>query len=100
MKMPKMGRMVSSVAGVALLLTCAACGAEQGPECKAFVACVEEFDTLRNTDTNVDRFLPDGACWNGDKGAAVCELACRRGVILLHQQENRLTCKTARGDTL
>lgn len=76
------------------------CGAEQGPECKAFVVCVEELDSLRNTETNVDRFLPGGACWGGEKGAAVCEAACRRGVVLLHQQEASLTCKTARGGTL
>ncbi len=67
-------------------------GAEQGPECKAFVECVVAVDVLRSTQTNVDRFLPDGACWSGRKGAAVCESACRRGVVLLHEQEPKLTC--------
>lgn len=80
----------SASAMPALLVACA--GAEQGPECKAFVECVAAVDVLRSTQTNVDRFLPDGACWGGKKGAAVCESACRRGVVLLHEQEPRLTC--------
>ncbi len=65
---------------------------EQGPECKAYLACVEEFDALRGTKTNVDRFLPEGACWGGDKGAEVCESSCRRGVPVLRAQEPRLAC--------
>ena len=80
--------------GVALALAAApACSdVEQGPGCRAFVACVKEADALRGTATNVDRFLPDGACWNGSKGAAVCESACRRGVPVLRAQESRLAC--------
>jgi hypothetical protein len=80
--------------GVALALAAApACAnVEQGPECRAFVACVKEADALWGTDTNVERFLPNGACWNGSKGAAVCEDACRRGVPVLRAQESRLAC--------
>lgn len=83
-------RAISAVAAWTLLVACRR--AEQGPECKAFVECVAALDVLRSTQTNVDRFLPDGACWNGRKGAAVCESACRRGVALLHEQEPELTC--------
>lgn len=79
----------------AFFLLATGCSAEQGPECKAFVACVAELDGIRSTQTNVDRFLPDGACWNVEKGAAVCESACRRGMSLLHEQEPSLTCKGA-----
>jgi hypothetical protein len=68
---------------------------EQGPDCRAFVACVQELDTLRSTRTNVDRFLPAGACWEGSKGAAVCESACRRGIPVLRTQEPRLSCASA-----
>ena len=81
---------VSAAAQSTLLVACGR--AEQGPECKAFVECVAAVDVLRSTTTNVDRFVPDGACWGGAKGAAVCESACRRGVVLLHQQEPQLVC--------
>ncbi len=81
---------VSAFALSTLLVACR--DAEQGPECKAFVGCVAALDVLRSTRTNVDRFLPAGACWSGPKGAAVCESACRRGVALLHEQEPQLTC--------
>lgn len=81
---------VSAVAQSTLLVACGR--AEQGPECEAFVECVTAVDVLRSTTTNVDRFLPDGACWGGTKGAEVCESACRRGVVLLLQQEPQLVC--------
>lgn len=77
----------------ALSMLLVACGrVEQGPECEAFVECVAALDVLRSTRTNVDRFLPDGACWGGAKGGAVCESSCRRGVVLLREQEPELTC--------
>ncbi len=86
-------RTILAISAAALWMLLGACrGAEQGPECKAFVECVGALDVLRSTQTNVDRFLPDGACWKGPKGAAVCESACRRGVALLHEQEPALTC--------
>ncbi len=97
---PRFRSVFSTLGLVAFAFSSIACAAEQGPECKAFVVCVSEFDTLRQTETNVDRFLPEGACWGGEKGAAVCEAACRRGIVLLHQQEAALTCKTARGGAL
>ncbi len=86
-------RSFDAILASAVVTLVAACGgAEQGPECKAFVECVAALDALRSTQTNVDRFLPDGACWNGTKGAGVCESSCRRGVVLLHEQEPQLTC--------
>ena len=81
---------ISALAVCTLPVACG--GAEPGPECQAFVECVAAVDVLRSTQTNVDRFLPDGACWSGPKGAAVCESSCRRGVVLLHEQEPQLTC--------
>ncbi|MBK6697267.1 MAG: hypothetical protein IPG50_34525 [Myxococcales bacterium] len=80
---------------IALLPGCS--DVEQGPECRAFVACVKEADTVRGTVTNVDRFLPSGACWGGEKGAAVCESACRRGVPVLRAQEPRVACASGEG---
>ena len=77
----------------ALAATSACSDVAQGPECRAFVACVKEADVRRGTVTNVDRFLPDGACWNGSKGAEVCENACRRGVPVLRRQES-VACVT------
>lgn len=68
------------------------CGAEQGPECRAFVACVAKLDAVKLTQTNVSRFLPEGACWGSDKSAQVCESSCRRGVIQLLAQEPLLAC--------
>lgn len=76
-----------------LALTAATgCGAAQGPDCRAFVACVAKLDALKLTQTNVSRFLPEGACWGSDKGAQVCESSCRRGVIQLLAQEPLLSC--------
>lgn len=68
------------------------CGTEQGPECRAFVACVAKLDSLKSTQTNVARFSPEGACWGSDKSARVCESACRRGVGQLLSQEPLLAC--------
>lgn len=82
-----------SLAATFWALLCASCGAEQGPECKAFVSCVGELDVLHGTHTNVDRFLPEGACWGSDKGAEVCESACRRGIPRLREQEPQLSCQ-------
>jgi hypothetical protein len=39
------------------------CGAEQGPDCRAFVACVAQLDALESTQTNVSRLLSEGAYW-------------------------------------
>lgn len=90
---PGLGHLLRvAFAGLSLLSGCGA--AEQGPHCRAFVDCVAEFDGLRGTQTNVDRFLPAGSCWEGEKGAAVCENACRRGVPVLKQQEPALLCET------
>lgn len=76
-----------------LALTAATgCGAAQGPDCRAFVACVAKLDALKLTQTNVSRFLPEGACWGSDKSAQVCESSCRRGVIQLLAQEPLLSC--------
>lgn len=86
-------RYLNKLPAAAFCLWLSACGdAEQGPACKAFVRCVSELDTQRSTSTNVERFQPGGACWNGSKGAAVCENACRRGITLLSEQEPALTC--------
>lgn len=68
------------------------CGAEQGPDCRAFVACVAKLDALKSTQTNVSRFLPQGACWGSEKSAQVCESSCRRGVAQLLIQEPLLSC--------
>jgi hypothetical protein len=65
---------------------------EQGPHCRAFIACVADYDEMRGTRTNVDRFLPGGSCWEGEKGAEVCENACRRGIPVLRQQQPELAC--------
>lgn len=67
--------------------------AEQGPQCRAYIECVRQADAERDTVTNVDRFLSDGACWDGTKGAAVCESACRRGIPVLRGQEPAITCE-------
>jgi hypothetical protein len=79
-----------SLTATALISGCAE--AEQGPHCRAYVECVRQADAERDTVTNVDRFLPDGACWDGTKGAAVCESSCRRGIPVLRGQEPAITC--------
>jgi hypothetical protein len=69
--------------------------AEQGPHCRAYVDCVRQADAQRGSVTNVDRFLADGACWDGVKGAAVCESSCRRGIPVLQKQEPAIACEAA-----
>lgn len=88
---------IAVAASIASFAAIACNDPEQGPDCRAFVACVKELDVLRGTTTNVARFEPDGACWDGKKGAEVCESACRRGVPVLRAEEPRLTCATANG---
>ena len=88
---PKWLKFVLSAGALTLGAGCAE--PEQGPECRAFVACVGAADAERGTQTNVDRFLPDGACWDGVKGAAVCESSCRRGIPVLRKQEPNITCE-------
>jgi hypothetical protein len=80
-----------------LLLFGASCGrAEQGPNCSAFVECVQQLDALRGATTDVARFEPGGACWKGDKGAEVCERSCARGLPRLESQQPELTCTMPR----
>jgi hypothetical protein len=66
---------------------------EPGRFCNAYVDCVRGFDTERGTTTNVDRFVDGGACWDGQKGADVCEMACKRGIPVLTRQEPTLDCE-------
>lgn len=61
------------------------CGAPQpqSEACRRFVACVRALDAQRGRSTNVDRFLPGGACWGGVAGARLCTEGCERGLPIL-----------------
>lgn len=69
------------------------CGpVEQTGSCRSFVACVEELDVARGTSTDAERYLPDGACWGGEKIAELCDRSCIKGLTLLGTQQPSLGC--------
>lgn len=52
----------------------------QTPGCAAYVACVQAVDATTAATTNLDRFLPGGACWvNGETGES-CTTGCERAL--------------------
>jgi hypothetical protein len=62
---------------------CSGAPPPQSASCQAYAACVAARDAARGTTTNVDRFLADGACWGTAEGAAACDGACTRGLVVL-----------------
>jgi hypothetical protein len=63
-----------------------ACGVTRAPapSCVDYVACVQARDAARGATTDVERFLPDGACWTSAQEAAdACAEACARGLDVL-----------------
>jgi hypothetical protein len=72
------------VAATAARLFVACTGAQPPSDsCRIYTACVAARDAVRDTTTNVDRFLVDGACWGTEEGAAACDGACARGLEVL-----------------
>ena len=53
---------------------------KQSAECAQYVSCVRAFDAKEDVTTNAKRFEPDGACWGGVEGAALCTRACAGGL--------------------
>lgn len=63
---------------------------EQSASCAAYVSCVEARDLALGQSTNLDRFLPGGACWGGAEGGALCDRACTNGLDWLQANEDDL----------
>lgn len=83
--------MAAAVCALAVLV--GGCGkAQQGPACRAFVSCVQQFDARNAVATDVARFMPEGGCWDSDKLADLCEKSCERGLPRLKAQDPGLEC--------
>ena len=53
---------------------------KQSSECAQYVSCVRAMDESEGVTTNAARFEPEGACWGGPEGAALCTRACSGGL--------------------
>jgi hypothetical protein len=63
-----------------MLAGCLGGPVEQTPGCAAYVACMRALDATTASTTNLDRFVPGGACWvNGETGAG-CATGCERAL--------------------
>lgn len=74
------------LAPVALLLSACSESVEQAPSCTRYVECVEELDEEEGVQTDLERFVPGGNCWNSDVGAELCATACERGLLLIQER--------------
>lgn len=57
--------------------------AEQSPQCARYVECVRARDVALGIQTDVERFLPGGACWGGFEGGELCTNGCENGLAFL-----------------
>lgn len=62
----------------------------QAESCQRYVACIRALDERDGKETNVDRFDPGGACWNGEEQAHVCDQSCERGLEWLSDRYDDL----------
>lgn len=63
-------------------LLLAACGGEVEPSasCVSYVACVRAHDADLGITTDLARFEPGGACWDGASIATLCDQSCTNGL--------------------
>lgn len=73
---------MSRLAWVATLAGCTLPVAPR-PACGAYVDCVRALDASEGVATDVERYLPEGACWGGDELADLCERSCENGLTWL-----------------
>lgn len=68
---------------------------EQSPGCATYVACLRALDADAGTTTNLDRFVPGGACWvNGVTGEG-CATGCERALTRLKERTPALPAECA-----
>ncbi len=86
------------VAGVLLaggLAGCLGGPVTQSPSCATYVACMRALDADAGTTTNLDRFLPGGACWVNSVTGDGCATGCQRGVAWLQARQAPLPAECA-----
>lgn len=70
-------RIQLGLVAAAILGLAGACGVVSSPECEAYVQCQEHYDTVRNRDpSEVNKYLPDGICWESQDIADDCTAEC------------------------
>lgn len=60
---------------------------EQSAACEQYVSCLDARDAELGLQTNTLRFEPNGACWGGAEGAALCDRACDNGLQWLQEAD-------------
>ena len=58
----------------------------QTESCAQWVSCIDARDVELGIETNNDRFLTTGNCWNNPDIGALCDKACTSGLV--YMQEN------------
>lgn len=60
------------------------------PACGEYLDCVRALDEAEGVTTDVARYLDDGACWEGDEIADLCERSCVNGLAFLRARAEGL----------
>lgn len=69
-------------------LACSGCAEViQSDVCAQYVTCLADRDAAQGTQTDVERFVAGGPCWEGAEGAELCTNACERGLDFLATHE-------------
>ena len=64
-----------------VLLGLGACArVDQSESCRRYVACVRAADARDGVTTDAVRFEPEGACWDNETIAELCDRACVRAL--------------------
>lgn len=80
---------------VVVLVGCLGGPVAQTVGCADYVACIKALDAPTGATTNLDRFLPGGACWvNGETGEG-CATGCERALSRLRDRVPQLPAECA-----
>lgn len=60
---------------------------QQSEDCQALVACARAKDRSAGTTTDVSRYEAEGACWENEGIAELCERSCTRGMAFIRSRE-------------
>jgi hypothetical protein len=62
----------------------------QAPQCQAWVACIRALDVDAGEETDLERFVEGGFCWNNPELAKGCTTACGRALTRMREREAAL----------
>lgn len=60
---------------------------QQSEDCQALVACARAKDRIAGMTTDVSRYEAEGACWENEEIAELCERSCTRGMAFIRSRE-------------